>query len=81
MPSEESRVANAGGESGFSVAPSAVTKKLADSGNTYWATEVEIQQKTIAAWIAWARGERQAAREKGSQHPAPGDREEQEDET
>ena len=30
-------------------------KALTDAGNTYWAREVEIQQRSAAAWIAFAR--------------------------
>jgi tetratricopeptide (TPR) repeat protein len=29
-------------------------QKLVDAGNTYWAREVEIQQRTVAGWIAFA---------------------------
>jgi tetratricopeptide (TPR) repeat protein len=36
-------------------------KVLADAGNTYWATEVEIQQRTIGAWIAFAKKDTDAA--------------------
>ena len=28
---------------------------LVDAGNTYWAREVEIQQRAVAGWIAFAR--------------------------
>ena len=30
-------------------------KALADAGNAYWAREVDIQQRAIAGWIAFAR--------------------------
>lgn len=30
-------------------------QKLVDAGNTYWAREVEIQQRAVAGWIAFAR--------------------------
>lgn len=30
-------------------------KKLTEAGNTYWAAEVAVQQRTVAAWIALAR--------------------------
>jgi tetratricopeptide (TPR) repeat protein len=39
----------------------AVQKALADAGNTYWATEVNIQVTTASAWAAFARGERETA--------------------
>ena len=29
-------------------------QKLVDAGNTYWAREVEIQQRAVAGWIAFA---------------------------
>ena len=34
---------------------------LTDAGNTYWATEVDIQQRAVAAWIAFAKKETDAA--------------------
>lgn len=36
-------------------------KVLADAGNTYWATEVGIQASTASAWVAYARGDKDAA--------------------
>jgi hypothetical protein len=30
-------------------------QKLVDAGNMYWATEVDIQQRAVAGWIAFAR--------------------------
>jgi len=36
-------------------------QKLIDAGNTYWATEVQIQQRAAAAWIAFARKDNAAA--------------------
>lgn len=30
-------------------------QKLVDAGNSYWAREVEIQQRAVAGWIAFAR--------------------------
>jgi hypothetical protein len=30
-------------------------QQLVDAGNTYWAREVEIQQRAVAGWIAFAR--------------------------
>jgi hypothetical protein len=30
-------------------------QKLVDAGNAYWAREVEIQQRAVAGWIAFAR--------------------------
>ena len=36
-------------------------KSLTDAGNTYWATEVDIQQRAVAAWIAFAKKETDAA--------------------
>jgi tetratricopeptide (TPR) repeat protein len=30
-------------------------KKLVEAGNLYWATEVEVQQRAAAGWIAFAR--------------------------
>ena len=30
-------------------------QKLVDAGNVYWAREVEIQQRAVAGWIAFAR--------------------------
>lgn len=32
-------------------------KALVDAGNAYWAREVEIQQRAIAGWIAFARNQ------------------------
>src|SRR5206468_659554 len=32
-------------------------KALVDAKNTYWATEVEIQQLAAGAWVALARGQ------------------------
>jgi tetratricopeptide (TPR) repeat protein len=36
-------------------------QKLVDAGNTYWATEVQIQQGAAAAWIAFARKDTETA--------------------
>jgi tetratricopeptide (TPR) repeat protein len=38
-----------------------VHKALGAAGNNYWATEVEVQRLTVAAWIAQARGDGQEA--------------------
>jgi hypothetical protein len=38
----------------------ALAEKLADS-NPYWAEQVEIQHTAATAWIAWAKGEHDAA--------------------
>jgi tetratricopeptide (TPR) repeat protein len=37
----------------------AIHKKLEDAKNSYWATEVEIQQLAAAAWIAHAQGKKE----------------------
>jgi len=38
-----------------------IHKALVEAKNTYWATEVEIQQLAVAAWLAHARGKPEEA--------------------
>ena len=38
-----------------------IHKALVEAKNTYWATEVEVQQLAVAAWLAHARGKSEEA--------------------